>query len=169
MVENIKTLKDKYLSYAVVILIALVVILLLFKKETFNKLLFVIAMVAVVLFFFLKKPKGIDIYKAAREIQLKHYKITAEMLDISDIEADEVPPGSNRLLITFKKNSKTFTYHQSLILGVQIRELYNVRYDMEKSRLVEHVAKTQNFRQQLEESAKKLGIDPGTLGGLNEE
>lgn len=158
---DLKTIKEKYFGYAVVILIVIVVILLFRQRINFYWLLLGLGLVLFMLFY---RPKGKDIYKIAELIQLKHLKNTGETLDISNIEADEMPLGSGRLVIMFKSDGKAFTFYRNLILGLQIKELQNIRYDMEKSKLVETVTKTQSVQDKIKEGAKKLGIDTESLG-----
>lgn len=161
IMEKIKTLKEKYLLYALIAGGILLVIFIFLGKISKNYI--ILGIIIVLLYLFLSKPRAYDLYKAAKLIQLRHYKVTGEMLDISNLEGAEMPPNSGRLLVNFKNNAKVFEYFNNAILGVQTNELSNLKADFEKSRLVEVATKTQSLKEKLEEGAKKFGIDPESL------
>lgn len=162
---TLKTLKEKYQTYVIIILVAVVFLFMVYKKIKITWVHALILLVAVAVYFVLTRPKVIDIYKIAKTIQLRHYKITGEMLDISSIEATEMPVNSNRLLICFKNDARVFEVRDNMIIGVQTREISSIKNDMERSKIVETVSKQQTMREQLKEGAKKLGIDPASLFG----
>lgn len=161
---EIKKLREKYQWYVIIILFILLLIFFFAKKINLNKFLVLILIITAAFFFLYKKSSKMDIYAAARKIQLLHFKNTGELLDMENLQATEMPIGSGRLLLEFKSNSRVFEFQDNLVLGSQIRELYNVRSDMEKSRLVEQVSKQQTLKEQLKEGAKKLGLDAEGLG-----
>lgn len=156
---EIKTIKEKYLKIAVVLLILLILVVLLAKNVKFNPLYILLIPAFVIFYLFYHKKKTFDVYKAARICQIRHYKSTGEMLNISDIEAREMPFGSGRYLISFRRNGLVFDYDFGLIKGLQIRELQSLVDERERSKIIEYINKINLNENKASAIFEKLNID----------
>lgn len=161
---EVKTVKEKYFKWVIVILVAVVLVLIWIKRITFNQIILIGVMAAVVAYFLLRKTPATDIYKAAEIISVRHFKHTGEHLDITNLEAAEFPEGSGRLRISFKNNARTFHYFNDMILGTQIKEITAITRDLDRSRLTEGLSKQVNLNEQIKKGLERFNIDPSTYG-----
>ena len=150
---------NKTMIAAVVILLILVGLLIFFNKENANKLFFFVLVAAIVLYFmFFKEKKRYDVHDAIAMITVRHTKDFGMPLDDTDVEATEFPLNSGRYLIDFKNDGVTYEWKDAMILGKQIKQLSNVRHDMEKSRIVENIASKQSADDAIKDGLKKFGV-----------
>jgi len=121
-----------------------------------------LAAAGAVIAYYLKKPKEQDLLKIVKKLQQRFYVEQCRALDITEFQA--IPITENITNIYLPYEAITFEVSNNVLKGLQIRHLYKVTREQEKSRLFSESLKYLGAKQQIKQQANLFGVDVENLG-----